>query len=62
MYQINNRKRYTVEVRQPNGQNLLKIFKNAKLIAAEPGFVAIKDEAGKDHIFTGEIGIYISES
>lgn len=62
MYPINNEKRYDVIITnrfyvRPD------VFENVKLLAVEPGFVALEDEDGKEYIFTGgAIGIYISES
>ncbi len=62
MYQINSKKRYNVDIVDRFYVRPLKI-KNVKLLAVEPGFVALEDEKGKERIFTGAtIGIYISES
>ena len=64
MYPINNEKRYKVQIAQVGKYlNITAELKNVKLLAVEPGFVALEDEEGKEHIYTGgAIGIYISES
>ena len=62
MYPIYNEKRYDVTITNEFyvGRD---VYENVKLLAVEPGFVALEDEEGKEHIFTGgAIGIYISES
>ena len=56
MYQIDNTKRYNVEV---VGGYSYK-YKNAELIAIDRDFVVLKDSQGKEHIFTG-VDIYIHE-
>ena len=45
MYQIDSQKRYQIVGYK---------WKNIELIAVDRGFVAFKDEDGKEHIFIGK--------
>ncbi len=58
MYEIDSKKRYNVTLVYGKGYD--HTVENVKLKVAEPNFI-VAIENGKEHIFTGAIGIYLSE-
>lgn len=63
MYQFDSTKQYYVKVTHPDGSTLIPcaLFRNAKLIEVAPNFVALQDNNGKEHIYTGSLCIEIRE-
>lgn len=59
MYEIDSKKRYNVT--HVYGTGWKYELKNVQLKVAERDFIVVIDEDGKEHIFTGIVGIHLSE-
>lgn len=59
MYEIDSKKRYNLTHVYESGME--KDLKNVQLKVAERNFIVVLDETGKEHIFTGAVGIHLTE-
>ena len=62
MYVVDSQKRYNVTIQQ-EGHYLNKMahHEQAEILVLDRHFIQIRDSEGKEHIYTGTIGIYADE-
>ena len=62
MYQVDCEKRYDVTILEASQYaEAIECHENAEIVFIAPNFVVIRDKDGKEHIYTGTVGICIDE-
>ena len=59
MYEIDSKKRYNVI--QVYGKGWERSLENVQLKVVERDFIVVIDENNKEHIFTGTVGLHLTE-
>lgn len=62
MYAVDSNKRYNVTIQQEGKYlNEMASHKQVEILVLDRHFIQIRDSKGKEHIYTGTIGIYADE-
>lgn len=59
MYEIDSKKRYNVT--HVYGTGWSYTLENVQLKVVKRNFIVVTDKEGKEHIFTGAVGIHLTE-